>query len=162
VEWIPDLQAFIRICASYLKPGGRLVLIDAHPLAHSLMRAEDGSLYLIDSYFGGPEPERCRVRGSYTDRAAPIRTSENYKWRYSIADIISSMLTASLTITAFEERPVLHYRKFPTMIRRGPWYEWSEGPRLPLLFGIRAEKPEEKKRMLVSASRSTYTMTGTR
>jgi hypothetical protein len=57
---------------------------------------------------------------------------------------IDAVLSAGLRLTGFVEHDVSCWGHLPGMTDLGDgWFGWPEGaPRLPLMFSVRAEKPE--------------------
>ena len=64
LAWLGDLSRWARGVASVLKPGGRLVLIEFHPLAWSL--GEGGTL-TGDAYFEDAPGKKCDDPGGVSD-----------------------------------------------------------------------------------------------
>jgi hypothetical protein len=88
---------------------------------------------------------REEEQGSYAVPEAPIR-GVSYVWLHRLADIIGSLLRAGLRLTAFEEYPFMAWPCFPWMERRadGMWQLPSGKGGIPLMFSLRAVKPEEE------------------
>src|SRR3954453_11747173 len=53
--WLPDIARWAKVVAAALKPGGRLVLDEDHPVAQ-LFWVEDGNLTITTDYFGRGKP----------------------------------------------------------------------------------------------------------
>ena len=53
--WVPDIEAWARNISAALTVGGRLLLLDEHPVAGCLF-VDDGKLLIEDDYFGRKQP----------------------------------------------------------------------------------------------------------
>lgn len=141
--WLPDLEAWARVIAHFLRPGGHFHLIEEHPFACIFDDAQrDGELRPRYPYFHEPAPRRSERDGSYAAPDAPIR-SVSYEWAHSIGEIINSLIRAGLRIDSLDEYPFLGWAKFPWMQRRPDGlYELPPGQRsVPLMFALKASKP---------------------
>ena len=83
LSWLPDLGAWARLIAHYLRPGGQFYISEVHPVANALHDdGEDagdagdagrtGELALRWPYFDRREPLRFPVQGSYADPDADV------------------------------------------------------------------------------------------
>ncbi len=143
--WLPDLAGWAQVIAHFLKPGGIFYIVEVHPFALLFdERRNDAELRLREPYFRGPEPLREEEQGSYAAPDAPMR-SVSYSWLHRLADILGSLLRAGLRLTSFEEYPFMAWAFFPWMERRadGMWQLPSGKGDIPLMFSLRAIKPEE-------------------
>ncbi|MCE2425978.1 MAG: SAM-dependent methyltransferase, partial [Pseudomonadales bacterium] len=90
-----------------------------------------------------PDPAGMRFPGGQPSYAGEeFIASECHEWAHSIGEVITSLLDAGLTITAFAEHPVTMYRQFPGMVEGddGFWRLPFDEPRLPLMFTLTATK----------------------
>ncbi len=142
--WLPDLAAWGRIVAHYLKPGGTFYIREIHPLSQLFDPTLDGTgLELKYSYFKTEEPMRFDVQGSY---AAPDFDYQGveYNWNHSLSEIVGALLDAGLQLQFLHEFPYTEFAQFPGMSQDADGWWRATGPaaHLPLLFSIRAIKPE--------------------
>ena len=148
--WLPDLDAWAKVAAHFVKPGGVFYLFDGHPLLSVFDFARDpgqqsppsiGDLrvtfpYFRDRegmYFEGGEP-------SYAG-STPI-ASGAYEWAHSLAEVVAAVQNAGLTLEFLHEFPVNCYQAFPGMEKGvDGWWRFPEGQnRLPQTFSLRARK----------------------
>lgn len=113
IGWLPDLEPWGRIIASALKPGGRFVFVEFHPIVWMF---DDAFTRFQYSYFrrGVIETE---AQGSYAAPDAPIGGKE-YGWNHSLAEVITALLDAGLILERFEEHEDSPYGCFPGMAER--------------------------------------------
>lgn len=144
LSWLPDLAAWGRIVAHYLKPGGFFYIREIHPLSQLFEPTPDGTgLELRYSYFKTDEPMRFDVQGSYAT-AADYQGVE-YNWNHSLGEIVGALLDAGLHLQFLHEFAYNDFgNQFPGMVQGddGWWRATGPAAHLPLMFSIRASKPE--------------------
>jgi SAM-dependent methyltransferase len=145
--WMADLPRWAHIAARYVRPGGTLYIVDMHPFSNMLTpdpRDPDGTRFQVGSpYFHAPEPtpEAVATPGAQPDDAGRATL---YVWSYGLGEVITSLLAAGLQLEYVHEFPIAHYQRFPALVRGADgWWRWpAPNTTLPLLFSIRAHKPE--------------------
>jgi SAM-dependent methyltransferase len=147
--WLPDLDAWAQGVARVLRPGGKFVYMEFHPLVWSL--GEEGGL-TGDDYFA-PEPF-CEPVGDYVALSgaglgAEIlgetvpNTVPAMSWQHGVGDIVTALCGAGLVLESLREYPYSNgFRKSPSWVAQpGRRYVLPEGvARVPLMFGIAARK----------------------
>lgn len=152
--WLSDLSLWARGVAAVLKPGGRFVCVDFHPV---LMIFED-DWTLRYPYFGDGNAQTwtdgigdyvaasggALAPSGYLDGVRDFRNPHpSHEFQWAISDIITSLLDAGLTIHAFREYPYSNGAKLYQHMQETPGRRMipPEGiPSLPLMFGIVARK----------------------
>ncbi|HYG76639.1 MAG TPA: methyltransferase domain-containing protein [Planctomycetota bacterium] len=141
--WIGDLRSVFTQIAARLKPGGRFVLIDGHPLLDLLTREplKDGFSLCGDDYFHRPAPERIEKNTSYTGGAA-LKHASSFQWGHSLAETLQAVLDAGFCLKTVREERYGFYQRFPGMQKHadGTWVLPPGAPGIPLLFGLLAER----------------------
>ncbi|GAB4192812.1 MAG: class I SAM-dependent methyltransferase [Thalassobaculales bacterium] len=140
--WIPDLGAWMA-AAGCLAPGGRLAVIDHHPLL-PLLNQEDGRLVLTGNWRTPPDrPLHYDDATTYTGAPDLLTHRDTYEWHHPLGEFVATALAAGLTIERLEEHERLAWPWFPEMAAdREGLYALPEGwPRLPLAFSLAARKP---------------------
>jgi SAM-dependent methyltransferase len=121
LSWLGDLPGWARGVASVLKPGGRLVLIEFHPLVWSF--GEGGAL-TGDAYFADEPGGVCNEPGGVSDYVASSGTGlipEGMQWaagevdfqnteptvefQHTVGDLISALANAGLLVSSMREYP---------------------------------------------------------
>jgi SAM-dependent methyltransferase len=141
--WLPHLDAWARVIAHFLRPGGHFHLIEEHPFAGIFDDTRsDGELRACYPYFHEAQPIRSEGEGSYAAPDAPIR-SVSYQWVHSMGEIVTALLRARLRIESLEEYPFAAWAKFPWLQQRpdGLWQAPPGQRSIPLMFALRASKP---------------------
>jgi len=101
IVWLPDLQEWAKIIARLLKPGGRLIIDEEHPLA-GCMEVKDGVLRILDDYFGR---KADMFIGWSHFSGAEDATEEKYEFTWPLGDVVTALAQAGLRIELLEERP---------------------------------------------------------
>ena len=143
ITWLPDIRRWAEIVAHFLKPGGSLYLAEGHPAALVFDDAAllaDGRPGYYAPYFS-PKPVIMDVTHDYVDEAALVRNAATYTWIHPLGDIVSSLLTAGLTLDFFHEHDAVTWRMFKILKpdAKGLW-RWPDQPWLPLSFSLRATR----------------------
>jgi SAM-dependent methyltransferase len=141
LAWLPDLDRWARSVSACLKNGGFLFLYDFHPVLQLFDDAKDQRRMIAHgSYFHQSLHEN--VQGTYADWRAPVRFPR-HQWKSSLEDVLGATLQAGLRPERFHEYDTCGYPHFP-FLRQGSdgfWRMPRGGPRIPLMFSIRARKP---------------------
>lgn len=143
--WLDDLTRWAQVVAHLLRPGGRLILIDTHPLAMSL--ADDhvsDPLRVRFPYLAGKTPLRFDAAGSYAARDAHTTHNVTYEWPHGLGEIVQSVLDAGLRLTVLTEHPEIFFPAWPELVptRPGLWrLPDSLHGQYPLTFTLVAVKP---------------------
>ena len=99
--WLPDLYRWAQTIARLLKPCGRLILDEEHPLA-GCMEIEDGNIKISDDYFGR-KPE---ISMGWTHFSGAEKAKEKkFEFAWPLGDVVTSVAQAGLRIELLEEKP---------------------------------------------------------
>jgi SAM-dependent methyltransferase len=127
--WLPDITRWAQIVAGLLKPGGRLVLEDIHPIS-GILWVEDGQIQLAGDYFGRGKTEA--ETGWSHFKGGEHAKEVKYEFNWPLGDIVTALARAGLVIERLEEFP------------GGPEYRFKdkqdESMRLPGDFLLAARK----------------------
>lgn len=135
--WLPDLERWADVVAGALKPGGRLCVVEFHPVLF-MFDFESGRLSYQYFHQGYTETHV----GTYAADDGVARTE--HFWSHSLADIIDPLTRRGLVLTRFQEVDYSPYGCFPNMIEDEPGRWRYQAPvRLPHLFALTATAPEQ-------------------
>jgi len=141
LSWIGDVEAWMRSAAAALRPGGRLALVELHPLYD--MVADVDPLRLDFPYaFDGPR--RFDEPGSYADREASVGATATVVYGHSLGEIVTAAIAAGLRIEALHEHLEADVDPRGSMLTPGPDGRYRlevSGERLPILFTLVAAQP---------------------
>lgn len=153
--WLSDLPAWATGVAATLKPGGRFVAVEFHPILDAI----SWDWRLTRSYFtdGEAHPiadgvgDYVALSGSaltpsgWRDGVADFRNPHRaHGWTRPLSEIITALIAAGLTLTALREYPYMNGAKLRGEMREEPGRRMippSHVPSLPLMFGLVARKP---------------------
>lgn len=149
IGWNADAAAWLRGVQRILKPGGRFVYVEFHPLIWSL--GKDLALSGDDYFKRGPyiEPVNDYVAEAGEALGAKGAVSGKndvpaYGYQYTLGELVSFVIEAGLTLESLTEYPYSNgFRPFPAMVE-APGKRWvlPEGKgRVPLMFSLSARKP---------------------
>lgn len=135
--WLPELNSWARNIARYLKPGGRLVLVEFHPALWTFNNAFTEIAY---SYFNRELIEETE-QNTYADAIAVINL-KSHGWNHSLAETMTALLEAGLRIDRFEELDGSPHDCFERTVK-GPdgmfRISGMEG-KLPMVFAVVASR----------------------
>jgi SAM-dependent methyltransferase len=146
INWLPDVRGWARVVAHFLAPGGAFFITEAHPVA-GVFEDEDvapGELRLAYPYWEHAEPLVFPVTGSYADPEAEVGDETEHAWNHGLGEIVSALADEGLRIEVLVEHPFLAWKvDFLVEGPDGNWYLPPDaGGELPLMFSLRARKPD--------------------
>jgi SAM-dependent methyltransferase len=144
LTWLPDIRRWGRVVADLLRPGGRLLLRDGHPMLLTLDFDRAGQLVVSEPYFETAEARVSDYPYTYVTTDVVIEHTVTLWWNHGIGEIVTALLEAGLTLTGLTEHDSLPWRAFSgdMMVSAGGG-EWrlAERPeRLAASFTIQAVK----------------------
>lgn len=98
--WMSDVDAWMRQMAAALRPGGRLLLIDFHPLS-TMVGGRDPLVLDFPYAFDGPH--EFDEPGSYADRDAALAHTTTVQYAHSLGEIVTAAVDAGLSIVSLTE-----------------------------------------------------------
>src|SRR5215469_13739226 len=102
IFWIGDLDAWMRVAADALRPGGRLFLCEGHPAMLMLdERAPPGAPLAVRWPWDSAEPIIDDGDLDYTGAVVAANRTEGYL--HGLARILTAAMDAGLTIRGFSE-----------------------------------------------------------
>jgi SAM-dependent methyltransferase len=145
--WLPDIRAWARVVARFVRPGGRFYLAEIHPVANAFENegVAPGELVLRYPYWEHATPLTFPVHGSYADPTAEVvGVANEHGWDHGLGEIVTALVEAGLEIRSLREHPFVNWKlDFLEERDDGTWRLPGElEGRLPLSFSILARKPE--------------------
>lgn len=153
--WLSNLEVWARGINTILKPGGRFITVEFHPvmgmfnekLEHTYDYFVDGQPFTwedgVNDYVAiareGLTPENA-LEG-IKDFQNPYRVHEFF---WGIGQIVTALLTAGLQLTSLKEYPYSNGFKPFDQMQALPNRRWSvpKGqPNMPMMYAITAQKP---------------------
>ena len=143
--WLPDISAWARVVAHFLKPGGVFYFAEGHPAALVLDDAAAGANgrpgfflpYLARAAFVDTDPR------DYADPAARLVHATTHQWLHPLSDVVTALIEAGLRLDWLHEHDAVPWRMFASLIEDAAGlYRWPDRPWLPLAYSLRATRPE--------------------
>jgi SAM-dependent methyltransferase len=137
IGWLPELSRWAQVIAGALKPGGRLVFLEFHPV----MWMFDNELLTIRYAYHNDGPIIEEESGTYADPEAPIVTTTT-TWNHGLAEVVGALIGEGLELRRFEEYPHSPYPVFPEMLESEPgmFQTTRYANRLPMVYALEALK----------------------
>src|SRR5699024_2608585 len=144
--WLPDVTAWAQVVASLLRPGGRFLIRDDHPMFMTVGEDVSDGLRIEQPYFQRPEPMTWDEAGSYVQSpqdAPAFENGVNHQWNHSVGEILTALLEAGLVLDSFEESPYSAWQPWPElMMADGQGYRLGAAPdRHTLQLVLTAHRP---------------------
>lgn len=138
IGWLPDLDKWAAVIAGALKPGGRLVFVEFHPVVWMF---DDNFEQVAYAYFK-TEPIMETVSGTYADRNSGL-VNHTVSWNHGLGEVLGSLLAQGLSIAHFHE---YNYAPYPIFSKSdefepGKFHASGFGDKLPLVYSVMAVKP---------------------
>jgi SAM-dependent methyltransferase len=141
--WLPDIARWASVVASLLAPGGFLYLVEGHPFVQVLSESAAGELSVACDYFdSGPQVED--YSHTYTD-GPPLSVTRSVQFQHSFGTILTALISAGLRLEFVHEIDFDAFQRFPSMSPAALTGEYrlpAGRPRVPMLFSLRASRPD--------------------
>ena len=135
--------------ASLLKPSGRFIIRDDHPMAMTIGDDVSQGFKVEAPYFETKEPMTWEEETSYIETAETVdklNHARSHQWNHALSEVMMALIKAGLEIDMVEESTCSAWAIWPELMTSHPYgYQLKEGAeRLPLQFMIVAHKNEKK------------------
>jgi 2-polyprenyl-3-methyl-5-hydroxy-6-metoxy-1,4-benzoquinol methylase len=133
IGWLPDMQRWAQVVAQYIKPGGKFVFVEFHPVVWMFNSDFTGIQY---SYFNKEAIVEVQD-GTYADRSADIKKQE-IGWNHDLAEVLQSLINAGLTISSFNEYDYSPHNCFVDTVEFAPGKFRIKGleEKIPMLYSL--------------------------
>lgn len=141
IGWLPDLEPWAGNIARYLKPGGRLVFAEFHPVVWMFDNGFQGIAY---SYFNRATITE-QEEGTYADRSAPIKLT-SHSWNHDLGEVLGALLSAGLRLERFVELDGSPFDCFARTTRGEDGLFRIQGleGKLPMVYALAAVRSPER------------------
>lgn len=137
IGWLPDLTKWASIIYSYIKPGGKFIMAEFHPV-----------VWMFDDQFSGIKYHYFNTgviieneTGTYADRDAKIE-QDYVMWNHGMSEVLGSLLEAGLQLKAFREFDYSPYNCFleTEEFEKGKFRIKHLGNKIPMVYSLMAVK----------------------
>lgn len=137
IGWLPDLEKWAGVIAQSLKPGGRFVFAEFHPVVWMF---DDDFSNVQYSYFKTDpiiEHQDYTYAGSGT-----VKHATSVSWNHALSDVLTTLLRNGLRLQAFCEYDYSPYACFRHIeeFAPGKFRIKHMGNKLPMVYGLVAIK----------------------
>lgn len=139
IGWLPDLDKWAAVIAQFLKPNGKFVFVEFHPVVWMF---DDDFTKVAYSYFNkGPIYES--ETGTYADKNAAI-TQSFINWNHDLGAVLGSLLQNGMELLSFEEFDYSPYNCFngTEAIAPDKFIIKHLGDKIPMVYALSARKKE--------------------
>jgi len=141
--WLPDIARWAQVVARLLHPGGRLFIREGHPMLWSLDERHVPAA-LEYSYFEQVQPLVFDEPGTYVATDAVFTQTVSHSWNHGMAEIITALMNAGMTITEFTEHDSVPWNALPGQMvidSEGEWRLEDRPERLAASYTLQAVRP---------------------
>ena len=115
IGWLPDLDRWGTVISSFLKPGGKFVFVEFHPVVWMF----DKDFSRIDYPYSSKTPFIETLTGTYADPNIPVEL-EDVSWNHGIGDVLNALIGNGLEVVSFEEFDYSPYDCFSHTVEYQP------------------------------------------
>jgi len=139
IGWLPDLTKWADVISHFLKPGGKFVMADFHPVVWMYDDDFKGVFY---SYFN-VEPIVETISGTYADKDATIQT-KSVGWNHPTSEVLNALIQSGLELNCFNEYDYSPYNCFNETeeFESGKFRIKDFENKIPMVFSLVATKKQ--------------------
>lgn len=137
IGWLPDLNKWANIISHFLKPNGKFVFVEFHPVVWMF---DDNFEKIAYRYFNSGAIIEIEL-GTYANKSANIEQT-CVMWNHSLSEVINNLIKNGLTIKTLEEFDYSPYNCFNRTKEFEPNKYRIEhlSNKIPMIFSILATK----------------------
>lgn len=115
IGWLPDLDKWAKIISHFLKPNGKFVFVEFHPVVWMF----DDEFEKVGYRYFNSEAIVEAENGTYADRDAEIN-QESVMWNHGISEVVNSLLRHQLELDSLDEFDYSPYDCFKNTVEVEP------------------------------------------
>ena len=137
IGWLPDLDKWAKVISHFLKPNGKLVFVEFHPVLWMF----DDDFTKIKYHYHNEKPIVEEYSGTYADKNAEIET-DYIGWNHSLSEVFQSLMNNGLQLEHFEEYDYSNYNCFNETVEFEPnkFRIKHLDNKIPMMFSLVARK----------------------
>ena len=102
IGWLPDLDKWAKVISHFLKPDGKFIMADFHPVVWMF---DNDFKEVFYNYFN-VEPIIEAESGTYADKEAELST-QTMTWNHPTSELLNSLIAVSYTHLDVYKRQIL-------------------------------------------------------
>ena len=107
IGWLPDLDKWAKVISHFLKPNGKFIIADFHPVVWMF----DNDFKAVFYNYFNVAPIIEDESGTYADRYSDIE-AQTITWNHPISEILNALLLNGLELNTFNEYNFSPYNCF--------------------------------------------------
>ncbi len=133
IGWLPDINRWAAVVSHFLKPEGRFVMAEFHPVVWMY----DDDFTAVTYNYANDTPIIEQLEGTYTNPESKIQ-GEYVTWNHGLGEVVSALLDQGIQIKAFKEFDYSPYDCMAHMQEDGPkeFRITKFGNKIPLVYAI--------------------------
>lgn len=137
IGWLPDMKEWAKIINHFLKPKGKFVMVEFHPVVGMF----SADFKKLEFNYMDSNPIIEEVEGTYADQNADIK-GESVWWNHGLSTIMNSIIKTGLIITDFQEYNYSPYDCFKNTVKVGDRKFKIKGLEdiIPMTYSLKAER----------------------
>jgi SAM-dependent methyltransferase len=107
IGWLPDLDKWANVVSHFLKPNGKFIFVEFHPV-----------VWMFDDYFKEVHYNYFNVEtiiedesGTYADRYSDIK-AQTITWNHPTSEVLNALINSGLELKSFNEYDYSPYNCF--------------------------------------------------
>lgn len=137
IGWFPDLDKWANVISHFLKPNGKFVFAEFHPV---VWMYDNDFKEVFYSYFN-IEPIIEDESGTYADRYSAI-SAQTITWNHPISEVLNALIKSGLELNCFNEYDYSPYNCFNNTeeFESGKFRIKSFKNKIPMVYSLTATK----------------------
>lgn len=107
IGWLPNLDKWAKIISRFLKPNGKFIMADFHPVVWMF---DNDFKEVFYNYFNNEEIIENEI-GTYAEKEASIST-QSITWNHPVSEILNALIANDLELNCFNEFDYSPYNCF--------------------------------------------------
>lgn len=139
IGWLPDVNKWAQVINHFLKPGGKFVFVEFHPVVWMF---DENFTYIKYNYFNEASIIE-EEQGTYAQKDAEIK-QKSISWNHPMSDVINSLIKNNIQIKHLQEYDYSPYDCFNETIKIAPKKYRIKHllNRIPMVYSVVGTKQE--------------------
>lgn len=139
IGWLPDVDKWAKVVSHFLKPDGKFIFVDFHPV-----------VWMFDNHFKNIQYSYFNVEtiieneeGTYAEKEAALQ-NQTISWNHPLTEVLSSLLQNGLQINSFNEYDYSPYACFNETeeFEPGKFRIRHLDNKIPMVYSVTATKKQ--------------------
>lgn len=138
IGWLPDMDRWAGVVSHFLKPGGRFVFVEFHPVVWMF---DDDFSKIGYRYFNSGAIVETQT-GTYADRESNL-VHQEISWNHGLGEVLQALISNGLRLSNIQEYDYSPYNCFRHTVKlaeRKYRIQHLED-KIPMVYSVEAVKP---------------------